>query len=120
MVFGNVGIAPAKGTISNFSIAYASGSVGTINSTSQSLEWSFTLTQDLWKYDMFKLSFDSKFGVESGVTCTSTATSNTAINYYNSSITNSAGNHALDCAETAKTNANTGTSADMEPSYATG
>jgi len=46
---------------------------------------------------MFVIVFDNEFTVASGVTCTSFVTGNDR-NYYN---TTTAGDHALDCKETA-------------------
>lgn len=63
---------------------------------------------------MFVITFDSKFTIETGATCTSFV-SGTAINYYNSSITGDTGNHVLDCAWTAQTNSETNTF--KEPNY---
>jgi len=91
--FGSVGIAATAGSISNLSLVYASNSANTINLTSQSVNFTFTISRDLWKHDMFVIVFDSKFTVASGVTCTSYRTG-TDINFYN---TTTAGAHALNC-----------------------
>jgi hypothetical protein len=97
-VFGSVGIAGAHGTISNLTVAYVATSSGLINATSQSVNFTFTISRDLWKHDMFVIKFDNNFNVAAGVTCTSYVTGATDINYYN---TTTAGDHALDCKETA-------------------
>jgi hypothetical protein len=60
-VFGSVGIAAAASTISSLALAYASGSSGAINATAQSVEFTFTISKDLWKHDMFVITFDNRF-----------------------------------------------------------
>jgi hypothetical protein len=60
-IYGSVGIAAAASTLSSLSLAYASGSSGAINASAQSVEFTFTIAKDLWKHDMFVISFDSKF-----------------------------------------------------------
>jgi len=60
-IYGSVGIAAAASTLSSLSLAYASGSSGAINASAQSVEFTFTLAKDLWKHDMFVITWDSKF-----------------------------------------------------------
>jgi len=100
--FGSVGIAAAAGSITNFGVAWeATTNSGEVNKTNQKVLFTFTIANDLWKHDMFVLTFPSQFTVSSSVTCASYVTVNTDINYYNS--TAGAGSHTLDCKETAQT-----------------
>lgn len=110
-VFGSVGIASTAGSISNLSLVYDSSSAATINLTSQKVQFTFTISRDLWKHDMFVITFDSKFQVASSVTCEAYKTGTSEIIYYN----NTAGTHLLDCKETAI--ANTITVLGDEPVY---
>jgi hypothetical protein len=83
MVFACVGIAATSGTINSFSVAYpTTGSSTVVNASGQTLNFSFTLNQDLWKHDLFIIDFDSNFEITSESKCTSTASS--GINFYNS------------------------------------
>jgi hypothetical protein len=60
-IYGSVGIAAAASTLSSLSLAYASGSSGAINASAQSVEFTFTLAKDLWKHDMFVITWDAHF-----------------------------------------------------------
>jgi hypothetical protein len=60
-IFASVGITAAASTLSSLTLAYASGSSGSINASAQSVEFTFTIAKDLWKHDMFVIKFDSKF-----------------------------------------------------------
>jgi hypothetical protein len=89
---------------------------------SQNVDFTFTISKDFWKYDMFVITMSDKLVVESGVTCESiaTSTSESYVNYYNSSATTDSagvvtGNHVLDCATTASTSALATADADMTP-----
>ena len=116
-VFGSVGIAPQASTITSFALAYATGSSGAINHSAQSVEFTFTISKDLWKYDMFVITMSDKFQVDAGVTCESYVSGN-AINYYNSSIgTTGVGVHTLDCSATAVSSTLTTATADMTPAF---
>jgi len=119
-VFACVGIAGAYSNNNSFTLAYdTSTATGVVLLASQNIDFTFTISKDLWKYDMFVITMSDKFVVESGVTCESIATSTSAsyVNYYNSSISTDGltGNHVLDCAVTASTTALATGSTDMTP-----
>ena len=65
--FGSVGIAAAPGSISSLALAWASNGTGMINLSSQSINFTFTISNDLWKHDMFVLTFPKEFTVTSSV-----------------------------------------------------
>ena len=120
-VFACVGIAGAYSTGNSFTIAYDTATAtGVVLLASQNVDFTFTISKDLWKYDMFVITMNDKFVVESSVACESVATSTSAsyVNYYNSSISADGltGNHVLDCAVTASVSNLVTGSTDMTPS----
>lgn len=64
------------------------------------MTFSFTISRDVWKHDLFVITFDSKFTVASGVTCEQTNTATDTYNYYNTTSTVEADKHKLDCVQT--------------------
>lgn len=75
----------------------------------------FTITQNLWKHDIFVIDVPAKYLVQSSVVCTAYASTNEIVWYNN---TSGASNHALDCKETTKTNG--ANNVGDEPNYSTG
>jgi len=122
-VFACVGIAGAYSSNNSFSLAYdTSTATGVVLLASQNVDFTFTISKDLWKYDMFVITMSDKLVVESGVTCESidTSTSESYINHYNSSATTDSagvvtGVHVLDCATTASTTRRGTDEGDMTP-----
>ena len=96
--FGSVYVGVTEGKLSAFTVAYASGSVGTINRAGNALTFQLTLTKSLWAHDVFKVTVPWQFTLVSP-TCRSVDLAG-KVNNYNGTVASDV--HSLDCVATDK------------------
>jgi hypothetical protein len=99
-VFGSVGIAPEETDISNLNVDLVDNVNRAVGATGNQLYFRFSIKRDLWKHDMFRLTIDDNWRVETGATCSS-ADYTGKYNHYNGTRTDDP--HYLDCVVTEKT-----------------
>lgn len=102
--FAMVYVSEAVSPLASLAVNFANGASKTVRSSNNQIAFKMTLQKDLWRYDLFKITADSNFSINSlHMNCTSETIKRddiNTVNYYTGTVPGNP--HALDCLASSK------------------